>query len=142
MSPAARSLAVDQSRPTLLRRIGAVLGGLVAIVILSMATDAVLHGTGVYPPPRQPMSDGLFLLATAYRVLYGVAGGYITARLAPDRPLRHALALGWIGVAISVAGAAAMWAYGPAWYSIAVIAMALPCAWAGGSLVEWRARRE
>ena len=35
---------------------------------------------------------------------------------------------------LSVAGAAAMWAYGPAWYSLAIIAISFPCAWAGGRL--------
>jgi hypothetical protein len=122
----------------IMRRAGAVLAGLVAIVILSTAMDGVLHAIGVYPPPRQPMSDGLYLLATAYRIVYGVAGGYITARLAPDRPTEHALALGWVGVVISVAGAAAMWAYGPAWYSLLVITIALPSALAGGHLHQVR----
>jgi hypothetical protein len=27
-----------------------------------------------------------------------------------------------------------MWDAGPAWYSLAVIAIAMPCAWAGGKL--------
>lgn len=121
-------------RPTLLRRAGAVLAGLITVGVLSSVTDGVLHATGVYPPPRQPMSDALFALATTYRIAYGVGGGYVTARLAPDHPMRHALTLGWIGVVISLAGAAAMWAYGPAWYSLVVIAIALPSAWAGGKL--------
>lgn len=120
------------------RRGGAVLAGLLAVVLLSTATDAVLHGTGVYPPPRQPMSDELWLLATAYRVIFGIVGGYVTARLAPDHPLRHALALGWVGVALSVAGAIAMWGFGPGWYSLAIIAIALPTSLAGGHLYRPR----
>jgi hypothetical protein len=58
----------------------------------------VLHATGVFPPFGQPMADALFLLATAYRIVYGVAGCYLTARLAPDRPMRHALALGVVAL--------------------------------------------
>jgi hypothetical protein len=100
-----------------------------------MATDALLHATGVYPPMNAPpMSDALFLLATAYRILYGVLGCYVAARLAPHRPLSHALALGLVGTLISIAGAIAMWDAGPAWYSLAVVAMSLPCAWVGGKL--------
>lgn len=117
-----------------LRSIGAVLAGLLTIVVLSTATDAVLHATGVYPPFPERMADELFALATAYRIVFGVAGCWLTARLAPSRPLAHALVLGGIGTALSVAGAAAMWAYGPAWYSLAVIAISLPCAWAGARL--------
>jgi hypothetical protein len=88
-----------------LRRIGAVLAGLLAIFILSTATDVALHATGVFPPWGERMSDALFLLALAYRIVYGVAGCYVTARLAPDRPMWHALALGAVGVVFSTAGA-------------------------------------
>ena len=124
------------------RRIGAVLAGLLAIIVLSTATDIALHAAGVFPPLGQPMADALFLLALAYRIVYGVAGCYIAARLAPDRPMQHALALGIIGLAVSIAGAVAMWDAGPAWYSLAVIAIAMPCAWAGGRLhgMQLRAR--
>jgi hypothetical protein len=121
-------------RGRVLRRVGAVLAGLLAIFIVSSATDLVMHAAGVYPPFGQRMSDLLFLLATAYRIVYGVAGSYLTARLAPDRPMQHALALGFIGLVLSTAGAAAMWKAGPPWYSLAIIASAMPCAWLGGKL--------
>jgi hypothetical protein len=123
-----------------LRSAGAVLAGLVAIFAVSIATDVLLHSTGVFPPSGQPMSDGLFVLAAAYRLIYGIGGSYLTARLAPDRPIGHALVLGFIGVVLSVAGAAATWnrgpEFGPKWYALAVVAMALPCAWAGGKLAS------
>ncbi len=117
-----------------LRSVGAVVAGLLVIVVLSTAADAVLHATGVYPPYPQRMSDGLFVLATAYRIAFGVAGCYLTARLAPNWPLAHALVLGAVGTVLSTAGAVAMWDYGPAWYSLAIIAISLPCAWAGARL--------
>jgi hypothetical protein len=130
------TLSLDRTRRPrrTLRRAGAVLAGLLAIVVLSTAADAVLHATGVYPPFPEIMADGLFLLATAYRIVFGVAGSWLTARLAPDHPMRHALALAGIGTALSIAGAAAMWQYGPAWYSLAIIAISFPCAWLGGRL--------
>lgn len=118
------------------RSIGAVVAGLLAILILSTAADAVLHAAGVYPPFPERMADGLFALATAYRVVFGIAGCWLTARLAPRNPMRHAMVLGGIGTVLSVAGAAAMGAYGPAWYSLAVIAMSFPCAWAGARLAR------
>src|SRR6266516_4082849 len=91
------------------RSIGALLAGFVTVVILSIGTDMVLHATGVFPPLGQPMRDALLLLALAYRTLYGVAGSYIVARLAPDRPMGHALVLGSIGLAVSIVGAVATW---------------------------------
>ena len=120
------------------RSIGVVLAGFLAVVILSIGTDAVLHATGVFPPLGQPMVDALWLLATAYRAVYGAAGSYIAARLAPDRPMHHALALGVVGLAAGLAGAVATWnggpEFGPKWFSLGLIAIAMPCAWAGGRL--------
>ena len=122
----------------MLRSIGAVVAGLFAVVVLSLGTDAVLHATGAYPPWGKPMAESLYLLATAYRVVFAVAGSYIAARLAPDRPMRHALVLGAVGLALSIAGSAATWnkglEFGPRWYPLALIATAMPCAWVGGRL--------
>src|SRR5713101_3023452 len=131
----------ETQRPRrVLRRIGAVLAGLLAIFVLSTATDVALHATGVYPPWSERMSDALFLLALAYRIVYGVAGCYIAARLAPDRPMQHALALGAVGLAVSIVGAVVTWnrgpAFGPHWYPLALIVLAMPSAWAGGKLRE------
>jgi hypothetical protein len=48
----------------------------------------------------------------------------------------HALVLGGIGLLLSTLGAITMGRMGPAWYSIALIATALPCAWVGAKLVR------
>ncbi|MGE0128809.1 MAG: hypothetical protein AB7U82_12080 [Blastocatellales bacterium] len=121
-----------------LRSAGAVFAGFLVIVIITTVTDLAMHSTGVFPQAGKPMSNALWLLATAYRIVYGVAGGYITARLAPDRPMRHALALGVIGLVLSIVGAAVTWnmgpGFGPKWYPLALVVIAVPCAWLGGKL--------
>lgn len=67
-------------------------------------------------------------LALAYRSVYGVVGSYIAARFAPHAPMRHALALGAVGLVLSVAGAIAMWDFGPNWYPVALVLTNLaPC---------------
>ena len=96
------------------RSIGAVLAGMAAGIILSLGTDIVLHAVGVFPPWGLPVSDAPLLLATAYRAVYGVASSYITARLAPDRPMQHALAGGAVGFVVSIVGAVVTWNRGPA----------------------------
>jgi hypothetical protein len=134
---AANASNLAEPRPALSgmgRRAGAVLAGLVVIFAITTATDVALHLTHVFPPMGERMSDGLFLLATAYRIVYGVLGCYVAARLAPARPMAHAITLGGIGFVLSTIGAACMWDAGPSWYSLAVIAIALPCAWLGGAL--------
>ena len=129
---------------SILRSVGAVLAGLLVVIIITTATDALLHATGIFPPWGQPMSDSLFLLAFAYRIVYGIAGGYITARLAPYKPVKHALLLGVIGFVLSLAGAAATWnrgpEFGPKWYPLALILIAIPTAWLGGNLASRRDR--
>jgi hypothetical protein len=126
------------------RSIGAVLTGIVSGIILTLGTDIVLHAIGVFPPWGQPVSDRPLLLATAYRIVYGVVGSYIAARLAPYRPMLHALAGGVVGLVTTIAGAVITWnrgaAFGPHWYPLALIATALPCAWVGGRLRKMQLR--
>ena len=122
-----------------LRSVGAVLGGLVATFVITTAVDIGLHAASVFPPMGTRMSDALFVLALAYRLPLNAFGGYVAGRLAPARPFRHALALGVLGVGIATIGAVVMCEFGPLWYSLANIAIALPCAWVGGKLAE-RAR--
>jgi len=123
-----------------LRSIGAVVAGLLFVIVITTATDAILHATGIYPPWGLPMAGSLFLIALAYRIIYGIAGGYITARLAPDRRMMHALILGLIGFVLSLLGMLATWnrgpEFGPKWYPISLIVIAIPTAWIGGKLVR------
>lgn len=135
----ANTIAVEtQTSGSIGRSIWAVFAGFLAVFILSLGTDEILHLTRVYPPWGQTMSDGLFGLATFYRTIYGILGSYITARLAPRRPMKHAFIGAAIGMVLATAGAAATWNHqpplGPHWYSIALIVEALPTAWLGAWL--------
>lgn len=127
---------VREPRRSPARSAAAVVAGIVVVVVTTSVVDGVLHATGVYPPLPQRMADSLFPLALSYRVAFNVVGGYVTARLAPTNPVRHSLVLGGIGVVAGAAGAVAMWDKGPAWYNLAVIAIALPTAWLGSWLFE------
>src|ERR1700716_2457269 len=126
---------MQESNP--LRSIVAIVVGFLAVVVLSLGTDQVLHVLEVYPPWGEPMYEpGLNLLALAYRTVYAVVGSYIAARFAPHAPMRHALALGVVGLVLSSAGAITTSGMdlGPSWYPIALVLTALPCAWLGGAL--------
>ena len=128
------------------RSIGAVLAGMVVGIVLTIGTDIALHAARVFPPWGESMAgyDGALFLATIYRTIYGVLGTYITAWLAPSRPMQHALAGGFIGLVVSMAGAAVTWnkgpAFGPHWYPLALVVLALPSAWAGGKLCVMQLR--
>jgi hypothetical protein len=136
---------MSNSTSLILRRLGAVLAGLLVVFILTLGTDAVFHATGVFPALGQPMSDKLFLLATAYRTLYGIIGGYVIARLAPDHPMGLALLMGLFGFIVCILGAVVTWnrgpEFGPHWYPIALVVTAIPCAWVGAKLAISRRGR-
>jgi len=117
----------------------AIFAGMGAVFVLSLGTDQAFHASGIFPPWGQTMSDGLFGIASVYRVFYGIVGGYLTARLSPRNPMTHALILGGIGLVFSLGGAFATWnanpPLGPHWYAVAVALMALPCSWLGAKIL-------
>jgi hypothetical protein len=111
------------------------------IVVVTTLVDIVLHLAGVFPPLEQPIDDKLALLATAYRVVISVAGAWLTARLAPMNPMKHALILGGVGVVLGLVGLSLTWnkGLGPHWYPIALVVLAVPQCWAGGKIYETQA---
>jgi len=123
--------ATTAARPHTLRSMGAVVGGLFATVVTTTAIDLLFHQTGVFSAGPAPLSDALSLLALSYRIVFNAGGCYVAGRLAPANPRGHAFALGALGCVLATIGAITMWDCGPAWYSLANIAVALPCAWLG-----------
>lgn len=120
------------------RSIWAVVAGVLFTFIVTTLVDMALHATGVYPPmeARVPLTDGLALLATAYRFLIGIGAGWLTARLAPSNPMKHAIALGLVGIVLGLAGVFATWnaGLGPRWYALGLVVLAVPQSWLGGKL--------
>ena len=120
------------------RSVWAIVAGFLAVVVLSIGTDVLLHKLGIFPPLGQRMADRLFVWATIYRTIYGIIGSYTTARLAPYRPMWHAMLGAVFGMIIGSAGAVATWNkdLGPHWYPIALVVTGIPCAWIGGKIRE------
>lgn len=118
------------------KSIGAILAGFVVVFVLSVGTDTVLEKVGVFPPLSDPgaYAPWMLVLALLYRCVYTVVGGYITARAAPDRPMRHVVVLGIVGIVAGSIGVVVGWNLSAHWYPIAIVIAALPCAWWGGKL--------
>jgi hypothetical protein len=117
------------------RSIVAVLAGMFAGAILSLGTDQLMRAAGLLPALGK-QTDAQLLFAVTYRTVYTILGSYIVARLAPHRPMQHALVSGALGLVLSALGASATWdsGLGPHWYPLALAALPLPCAWLGGTL--------
>jgi hypothetical protein len=127
------------------RSVFAIAAAIVANAALSLSVDQLLHILGVYPPWGQTMYEpALNLLALAYRIVFGVAAGYLVARLVPSAPVRHAAVLGVIATVLSTIGAVVAITQhdlGPAWYPIALAILSYPTIRLGAAWHERRARR-
>lgn len=120
-----------------LKGIGAILAGMIFIVVTHTVTDFVLESLGIFTPREQGLhTTWMVVTATIYRSIFSVGGGYVTAALAPEPRMRYVLILGLIGLVISSVAAVATipMNLGPAWYPIALAVLALPCVWLGGKL--------
>lgn len=111
-----------------------VAGGAIT-VLLTVVTDNTLSAHGVLPSPGHPVFEtGPLLLTAGYRGLFAILGCHMAARLAPpgQPQIRYALALGFLMLALNVAGAVSLWGQVPLWYSLIGIALTIPCAIVGG----------
>jgi hypothetical protein len=125
------------------KSIGAVVAGVLVIIVVTTLVDIALHAAGVFPPMDRPIDDALALLATSYRIVISVGGAWLTARLAPDKPMKHAMILGSVGVVLGLVGVVSTWnlALGPRWYPISLVVLAIPQCWAGGKIYEMQSGR-
>jgi hypothetical protein len=117
----------------------ALFAGLATVVAASLATDQAFHWLGVYPPWGEPMHEpALNALALSYRLVYGVLGPWVAARLAPRAPMGHALTLGGVGAVLSALGGFAARDMGPLWYPLLLALSSVPTSWLGGWLATRR----
>ncbi|MEL6771921.1 MAG: hypothetical protein AAFP18_12720 [Bacteroidota bacterium] len=121
-----------------MRSVFAVVAGFIVIVIASVAVDVLIRAvTPAQFSPRGRVDTTLtLLLYSGSAVLYTILGGFVTGRIAPQRPVRHAVWLGMVGLVVGVAASSALWATAPAWYHILGWVLVVPAAYAGGRLAE------
>jgi hypothetical protein len=119
----------------LLKSIWAILAGFILVFILSLATDFIMEKTGFMN--REHFNDNpwwLIVIVIFYRNVYNGAGSYITARLAPNKPMKHVMIGASIGFLLGIIGTIVMWKVPPHWYSITLVVLTYPIAWLGGKL--------
>src|SRR5262245_18135542 len=102
-----------------------------------------MHLAGFYPLMGQPLNDAQCVVATIYRIVISIAGAWLTAWLAPAKPMKHALILGVLGTGLGLIGVLVTLNsnLGPKWYPIALMVLAIPQCWAGGKLFEMRSAK-
>ena len=121
----------------MLRSTGAIVTGMVAVVVLSLGTDFGLRLAGLFPAEDEPMVEpALNLLALGYRCLYNVVGAYIVLMLASENRLRLLWIFTLIGFTLAAVGAVVTipMKCGPSWYPILLAVSPFPCSWFGWKL--------
>ncbi|MFA6364950.1 MAG: hypothetical protein WCW78_00925 [Candidatus Paceibacterota bacterium] len=121
---------------TIFKSTGAVVAGFFTVAILSIATDFVLESLGILPPQTNPGAYVTWMLAFAlfYRSIYTIVGGYVTAKVAPQNPMRHIYVLMILGGLGGVAGAINGWNLGNHWYPVSLAITGPLFVWLGGKL--------
>jgi MFS family permease len=97
--------------------------------------DIILQKTGIMK--TEPFDENpvwLIAIIVAYRTIFNTLGCYLTARLAPRKPMKHAIILGIIVFVLTIVGMIVMWHLPPHWYPISLAVLTLPAAWLGGKM--------
>lgn len=125
------------------RSILAVVVGYLLIGFLSFGADALMHAARpeVYGAGGRLDHLPTLLVTIAYVAVIAIVGCYVTARLAPRNPMKHALVLGALGVVTQVAMWSVAWNTVPAWFHIVSLALVMPYAWIGGRIRERQLER-
>lgn len=121
----------------MLRSTGAIVTGMVAVVVLSLSTDLGLRLVGLYPAEGALMVEPVLnLLALCYRCLYNVIGAYIVLVLASGNGLRLLWIFTLIGFTLAAIGAVVTipMNLGPSWYPALLALSPFPCSWLGWKL--------
>lgn len=119
----------------MLRKVGAIVAGVLAIVVLSVVTDTLLEKMGFYPPLSQgPLKQNLLAIALFYRTVYAFLGGYITAKLAPSNPKKYVMILLVIGTILGILGVVAGWNLSEHWYPVSLVVTSALAVWFGGKV--------
>jgi hypothetical protein len=126
--------------PSILRSVLAVVAGFVVIGVLAVGAGMLV--ASLWPDAVDATGNPATTTARLAQLLYvGVLatfGCWLAGRLAPGRPMAHALAVGVLGLILNVASAWAVRDAHPAWYLAAGVLTTMLWAWLGGRLAEGR----
>lgn len=117
----------------------AIATGFVLTGALNVGTNLLLSRAApdLVPPPGTPVTNpAALVLVCAYVAVYGILGCYVTGRLAPSRPMLHALVMGALALAMSIPITMGAWNDTPAWFNVYNLLAVMPYAWIGGRLAE------
>ena len=109
--------------------------GFFAMALILALTTAAARWADKQPIAGKPLTTGAMLCNLGTTLLAALCGGYLTATLAVDNPLIHALALAIIVLLLSALSAMQSRGSYPIWFSLLMVVTG-PCAVIGGGLLR------
>lgn len=117
---------------SIFQSMGAVIAGYLVSALLTGLTIAALGA--LFPASYNPENLEWVIFNVLYGCAFAVIGGYVAARLAPTRPMAHAIVLGLLmavfavitGYAVSVTPPSPEYANQPGWYYPVLAITVLP----------------
>jgi hypothetical protein len=115
--------------------------GFLFIAVLTLGTDALVRVAfpDAFDESGRTEKLSILIFSVVDVGIYTIVGCYLTARLAPSRPMWHALVVGLLGLIFVVADTIAFWPEAPTWFNVLSLAPLMLYAWIGGKLAA-RAR--
>src|SRR5436190_23023342 len=111
-----------------------IIAGFLLMAVLSVGADMILRS--FFPKAFGTSQAPLGVLASVFTIFYtsafGVVSSYLTATLAPGRPVMHALVLGGIVFLFALGGLVGSWQGAPVWFNVGFLATVVASAWLGG----------
>ncbi len=131
------AIEINYMNKNTFKSIGAVILGFSSVAVLSIATDFLMGTLGIFPKSDFGVyTQWMLVVALAYRSIFTIFGGYVTARLAPQNPMRHVYVLMVLGLVGGTAGAIGGWSYGNHWYPVLLAITGPFFVWTGGKLYK------
>ena len=126
----------------MIRSILAIVVGFVLIGVLSFGMGVVVRNWMPEAFSTGQVDDPMILsLTLGYIFIFIIMGCYLTGRLAPQKPMTHALILGVLELILIIVGTMSHWDMAPTWYHAAALLMVMPAAWLGGRQAEIKERQ-
>jgi hypothetical protein len=114
---------------SIFKSVGVVLLAFVVNALLSIVTDFLLESIGVLPNPQKGLYETwAIILVLFYRAVYSILAGFIIGKLAPTKPMLHAIILGIIGTAITLLATISpgFTEKAPLWFGFTLAAIIIP----------------
>ncbi len=123
------------------RTILSIIIGFVTWSVLWLLSNAVVAAISpeAFGDDDLSVSPVVLVVFLILALVFSVAAGFLTASISRAKPVRNALALGVLLLAVGIGMQSQYWEAVPLWYHLIFLVLLLPGAYAGGRLRSARA---